>query len=247
MTSKPIRMCPMSASLPTKRPLALAVAVTLLVLSAPGAARAACRNASVVPTTPAEIARAERATVCLLNRERRKAGRARMRDNRKLGLAGARHAVDMLFYGYFAHERGGGATFDQRIIAAGYTKRAGGWSLGENIGWSIAPGATPRAMVRAWMASPGHRKNILYRRFRDAGVAIVYWTGTLPDPNGSLPTTPAGAVPPSLSLVANPRMAGVVASAADARVAQASSAVVGGVYGGSGPVLVYVNDFGRRY
>jgi uncharacterized protein YkwD len=45
-------------------------------------------------------------------------------------------------------------------------------------------------MVRAWMDSPGHRTNILNRRFRDIGIGIV--VGTPSGPGGATYTTDFG-------------------------------------------------------
>ena len=47
---------------------------------------------------------------------------------------------------------------------------------------------TPRAIVAAWMASPGHRANILDARFRDTGI------GVSPHPPASLADGQAGAI-----------------------------------------------------
>lgn len=47
------------------------------------------------------------------------------------------------------------------------------WSLGENLAWGNARKSTPRRIVRAWMASPRHRQNILSPGFREIGIAIV--------------------------------------------------------------------------
>jgi uncharacterized protein YkwD len=33
--------------------------------------------------------------------------------------------------------------------------------------------ATPATIVRAWMHSPGHRANILNRRFREIGIGVA--------------------------------------------------------------------------
>ena len=43
-------------------------------------------------------------------------------------------------------------------------------SAGENIGWGTAYAFEPRQIVDAWMASEGHRKNILNANFTHLGV-----------------------------------------------------------------------------
>jgi uncharacterized protein YkwD len=60
-----------------------------------------------------------------------------------------------------------------RILHSGYLGRFGHWRIGENLGLGWGAGATPRQIVRAWMRSPDHRRNILSRGFRDAGVAAA--------------------------------------------------------------------------
>jgi len=37
----------------------------------------------------------------------------------------------------------------------------------------LGPGATPRAMMNAWMASTPHRANILAGKFREVGLGVV--------------------------------------------------------------------------
>jgi uncharacterized protein YkwD len=59
------------------------------------------------------------------------------------------------------------------------------WSAwGENVAMGYL---TPRAVMRAWMNSPGHRANILSRSFRHIGVrrsgnGTLYWTMDLARP-----------------------------------------------------------------
>jgi uncharacterized protein YkwD len=72
---------------------------------------------------------------------------------------------------YFAHIAPDGITPGDQILAAGYRPLM----CGENIA-SGYPAA--RDVVQAWMASPGHRANILERRFRDIGLAFREAPGT---------------------------------------------------------------------
>jgi uncharacterized protein YkwD len=51
---------------------------------------------------------------------------------------------------------------------AGYAR--GCFAVGENLAW-VTPGATPRQVLRMWLASPPHRANLLDVRFRDTGLA----------------------------------------------------------------------------
>ena len=54
--------------------------------------------------------------------------------------------------------------------------RSARWVVGENIAWGIAGAARPSWVVRAWMRSPGHRHNLLSRRFRDVGLGVARGT-----------------------------------------------------------------------
>lgn len=121
----------------------------------------------------ATLEQARRATLCLLNRARASRGLPALRLNRKLSAAAARHSHDMVRRRYFSHYSPDGRGILERIRPTGYLPRDAGYVLGENIGWGSGPLAAPLALVRAWMRSPGHRRNILDRRFRDIGIGIA--------------------------------------------------------------------------
>jgi uncharacterized protein YkwD len=74
---------------------------------------------------------------------------------------------------YFDHNSKSGATFVTRIKRTGWTRSRRSWTLGENIGYGSGSYATPRAMVRGWMNSSGHRANILRRQFRMIGIGVA--------------------------------------------------------------------------
>lgn len=147
-----------------------------------------------VSSATLEVAR--RATVCLLNRERAARGLAPLRLHPTLTRVAERHARDMVRNRYFAHvSRDGRSPFD-RMLATRYVGRGAHWLLGENIGWGTRSLAEPASLVKAWMRSPGHRRNILNGRFRDVGVGIALG---VPEPrfagqHGATYTTDFGAV-----------------------------------------------------
>src|SRR3954452_5903884 len=136
---------------------------TALCLSLSASALANCGAAADRdPAAPgASLKAARSATLCLLNVQRRHHHEHHLRFNHKLALAGLRHARDMVNRQYFAHDAPSGQDFVQRIFKTSYVPPAAGWSLGENLAWGNGSQATPRQIVRAWMASPGHRHNIL--------------------------------------------------------------------------------------
>ena len=56
---------------------------------------------------------------------------------------------------------------------SGYMRSARRWRVGENLAWGAGGKSTPKAIVRAWMHSPPHRKAILTRSYRDVGLGVV--------------------------------------------------------------------------
>jgi uncharacterized protein YkwD len=109
----------------------------------------------------------------LLNHERVTRGLRPLRHSAALDEAARWQSRDMVARGYFEHERPGGPSLSQRIRRAGYTAGARSWAVGENIAWGQGSLSTPQSIVRAWMKSPGHRANILRRRFEHVGVGLA--------------------------------------------------------------------------
>lgn len=100
------------------------------------------------------------------NAQRKKAGAPPLRANSLLDKAAQRHAEDMLARGYFAHESPQKKTVRERAREAGYDWR----TVGENI----AEGQfTVDEVMRTWMNSPGHRRNILDPDFKELGVGLA--------------------------------------------------------------------------
>lgn len=120
-----------------------------------------------------DLDRIRTATLCLVNRERAAHGEAALQDNGKLDQAAQGHTQSMVSGDYFEHSGSGGQTPLDRLRAAGYIYSSRiGYEVGENIAWGTGSLGTPRAIVAAWMASPGHRANILDGRFRDSGIGV---------------------------------------------------------------------------
>jgi len=86
--------------------------------------------------------------------------------NDQLRDAAIWHSADMAARSYFEHSAPEGDDAGVRITAAHYVYR----SWGENIARNF-PDA--RAVVDAWMASPGHCHNIMTASFRELGVGVV--------------------------------------------------------------------------
>ena len=79
----------------------------------------------------------------------------------------------MVRWDYFSDVRPSGQTPLSLAVRTGYRAHASSVRVAQNIAWGTGPDSTPAFIVRAWMASPPHRKVILTRVFRDAGVSAV--------------------------------------------------------------------------
>jgi uncharacterized protein YkwD len=66
------------------------------------------------------------------------------------------------------------------------------WAYGENIAWGMRAGGTPRAILSAWMNSPGHRANILSRDFEHIGIGFDDGTPQSKRDPGGIYTTDFG-------------------------------------------------------
>ncbi|GAA1407784.1 CAP domain-containing protein [Oerskovia paurometabola] len=102
------------------------------------------------------------AALALVNTHRAAAGCPALRADDRLGRAATLHAQDMVAQGYFSHTSLDGRTFGDRVTAQGYARPGG-----ENI---AAGQKTAQAVVDAWMASEGHRANILNCDFTTMGL-----------------------------------------------------------------------------
>jgi uncharacterized protein YkwD len=152
---------------------AAALSATALALAgAPAASAASCGSASAQPGEVSKAAMAS-STICLLNAERTQRGLRPLKVNRRLARAATGHAGDMVRHDYFSHDSLSGASFVDRIRRTGYLSGRRAWIVGENLAWGSGDRSSPSAIVRAWMNSPGHRANILQRRFRQVGLGLV--------------------------------------------------------------------------
>ena len=58
--------------------------------------------------------------------------------------------------------------------AAFRTVRYAGASYGENIAFGTSYLGSPRRIMASWLASPGHRANILHRGWRSQGIDVRF-------------------------------------------------------------------------
>lgn len=137
--------------------------------SAVAVSSARCRGADVVPKR-GNLRRSVRTTACLLNSVRRANGVRSLRFSTRLRRAARYHNLDMNRRRFFAHQSSPGPDLGRRLRRARYVPYR---LAGENLGGGTGRFITPRNMVRAWMASPGHRENVVRPNWREFGVSIV--------------------------------------------------------------------------
>ncbi len=150
---------------PTTKPvLALIVALLMLALTAQAApAKSAKRSAAAANPRAALLKE--------MNAVRRARGLKPLRLNAVLTRPALAHSRHLSRTGELDHRGADGKPFWVRIYRAGYSKRK---AVGENLGMiggcSVRDAAT---MVDMWLASPGHRRNLLAKEFKNVGIAIV--------------------------------------------------------------------------
>ena len=102
---------------PIRCRFAAAFAAMAFLVPAADAAAGGCPNAGMIPGD-GDGARARKATLCLLNKERADAGLAKMRADGKLREAAEKHSLDMVDRGFFDHVAPGGVTLTERVCDA---------------------------------------------------------------------------------------------------------------------------------
>jgi uncharacterized protein YkwD len=109
----------------------------------------------------------------LVNTEREKAGCAALTENAKLTKAAQDHSQDMADHTNMSHTGSDGSSMSDRLARVGYSFS----SAGENV---AAGYTTPESVMAGWMASAGHKANILNCGFKEIGIGLAqpgnYWT-----------------------------------------------------------------------
>ena len=150
----------------------LLVAVAILGSASGAASATTCAHGDAELDGTSERT-VRRATLCLLNAERRSRGLASLRLSRPLSAAARRHSRDMVRRRYFSHTAPGGSGLLERVRRSGYLRAARRWRLGENLAWGSRGRSSAYATVQAWMHSPPHRHAILTPSYRDAGIGVA--------------------------------------------------------------------------
>ncbi|KUN79105.1 hypothetical protein AQJ66_29155 [Streptomyces bungoensis] len=162
---------------PKPAPTATAPAATpTATVPRPSSPKPTASAPASAPSTPQPAATASSVVariVELVNAERSKVGCSALTLNATLTKVAQAHSDDMAAHQNMSHTGSDGSSPGDRITGAGYA-----WSsYGENVAYGYA---TPEDVMAGWMASPGHRENILNCSFKEIGVGLAqpnsYWT-----------------------------------------------------------------------
>lgn len=132
--------------------------------------RASVRTSAAVEKLRADI-------LLAVNREREKVGMPPVKRNLMLQASAQAYAADMKNRNFFSHESPEGETYRERIQRSGYgnitSENCNCRSFSLAFGENLARGQlTAKDVMDDWMASPGHRVNILTELFLDIGIGI---------------------------------------------------------------------------
>lgn len=143
------------------------VSLTLLVL--------ACTSVTATPTLADDSAKT---VLAILNAARSKAGCSPLKLDSRLMAAAKIHARNMAEKDFFGHKGKDGSKPSSRAKRQGYSFHM----YAENI---AAGQSSAEEVARSWLASAGHRKNILTCKLKDTGIAVAYQSDDEPlDGNG---------------------------------------------------------------
>jgi hypothetical protein len=103
----------------------------------------------------------------LVNAERAERGLPALKRNTKLEQAAYKKAQDMFAKNYWAHYAPDGSTTPwQFILSSGYNYKYAGENLAKDFD-------TSASVMSAWMASAGHRANIVNTNYKDFGLVAI--------------------------------------------------------------------------
>ena len=105
-------------------------------------------------------------TIIWTNVQRILAGLTPLAENQQLNAAASAKVADMFAQQYFEHVSPSGTSAGDLAQDAGYAFIA----IGENL--ALGNFGTDEKLVAAWMASPGHKANILNPKYAEIGVAV---------------------------------------------------------------------------
>jgi uncharacterized protein YkwD len=126
----------------------------------------------------------EKKTFALHNEVRRNNNLPAFCVHPRLQKAARAHSKDMIQRAYFSHDtKGKNETFAERLKRLGYDPQGyRHYKVGENIAHGSGSAGEPEEIMRGWMQSDEHRRNIRDRDFREIGIGT--YTGKWEGHNG---------------------------------------------------------------
>lgn len=115
----------------------------------------------------ADLDEVRRKVLGAVNRARKEHGLSPVKPESRLDTAAQDHAEDMVRRAYYSHQSPEGGSVMNRVRDAGYPAR----SVSENIAKGLF---APEEVVERWLASPGHRRNILKRGAARTGAGVAF-------------------------------------------------------------------------
>lgn len=147
-----------------------ALVLLALLLSVAGSTAA---PASAASTAKERLPSVEQSILTRLNATRASHGLRPLTLSGDLQSAALAHSRSMLDNGFFEHESRNGSPFSLRLKR--YYGAAGvqSWSVGENLLYTTGD-ASATMVVKAWLASPPHRDNLLSPLWREVGIGALH-------------------------------------------------------------------------
>lgn len=158
------------------RPLTRAEASTVILRVLDNNSRV---ELQIEPKKESSFTNPAREVLRLVNQERAKAGLKPLVLHDGLSKVAELRSKDMALFNYFDHNSPNYGSPFEMMKSMGITYRA----AGENIALGYD---SPEGVVKGWMDSPGHRKNILNPSFNKMGIGLykasrTYWTQMFTD------------------------------------------------------------------
>lgn len=154
-----------------RRRLTLLLATAALLAPAMASAAPAMPGPAACPGAERldlPVAAQQKAMTCLVNRTRQARGLAVLRPHSALARSTSLKAKAILRCESFSHTPCGQA-FTATLTQSRYPFR----TAAENIAYGGGPYASAWSTYRSWMASPGHRANILNHKVREHAVVVI--------------------------------------------------------------------------
>jgi uncharacterized protein YkwD len=126
-----------------------------------------------------------RAMECLVAFARAREGVQPLRASEKLDRVAVLKVDADLACDEFSHTPCG-TGFMTWFDAVGYGLGSGRYAVGENLAWGMGETASPEEIMRMWLESPEHRKNLLSPKWREFGLGVRLQTAFLGNPDAAV-------------------------------------------------------------